>query len=110
MIGALYSTSQAPSLHCDTWYPLRTPIPVLVIRDMVPNDITFIDSSPEHLINKLLFVRSFLRVVSKLSCTINSNVWVQQAYNLRRTYRRKLALFLSAHILVFVVIVYLLVF
>lgn len=85
MIGALYSTSQAESLHSKEWYPLRTPIPVLVIRDMVPNDIVFINPSPVQILAKLRFVRYFLGKVG------HSN----KALQLRRGYRKKLAIFVG---------------
>jgi hypothetical protein len=60
MLGALYETNMAPSLHGETFFPLRTPSPTLVIRDLVPSDIQFLD--PQHYSERmrLLFLNIFV--------------------------------------------------
>lgn len=61
MLGALYANNSAPSLHCDDYYPLRTPMPSLVLRNITSSDLTFLE--PEHYspITKAIFLTAFIR-------------------------------------------------
>jgi hypothetical protein len=52
MIGALFPKSDAPSLHSNDYFPLRTPIPTLVIRDLVPTDLQFLIQNSVNLDKK----------------------------------------------------------
>ncbi|WP_125829054.1 DUF6875 domain-containing protein [Pseudomonas sp. v388] len=46
MLGVLYDKSSAPSLHSPNFFPLRTPIPTLVFRNLTVQDLIFLD--PQH--------------------------------------------------------------
>ena len=60
MIGALFPDSMARSLHSADFFPLRTPIPTLVIRDMVLSDLQFLDQERFSLSNRIIFLSCFL--------------------------------------------------
>ncbi len=61
MIGALYPYSTAPSLHSKSYFPLRTPIPTLVIRDMVSTDLDFLTQKKINISNKIIFLSKFIK-------------------------------------------------
>ncbi len=87
MIGALYPTSQAPSLHNALYFPLRTPVPTLVLRDMVPNDLIFVDPSVENPKNKLAFLKQFLTLF-KSGGSENTEKLLAEARVLKKKYER----------------------
>ncbi|MBO9624971.1 MAG: hypothetical protein J7484_01200 [Microbacterium sp.] len=43
MVGALFPRNNAESVHGSDYYPLRTPVPTIVYRDMVPFDLIFLN-------------------------------------------------------------------
>jgi len=49
MIGQFHPASEQPGVWNHAFHPLRAPMPLLVIRFMVPGDIAFLKSSPTHL-------------------------------------------------------------
>lgn len=61
MLGALYENNSAPSLHCADYYPLRTPTPSLVLRNITSSDLTFLE--PEHYspFAKSIFLSAFIK-------------------------------------------------
>ncbi|MGE7958542.1 DUF6875 domain-containing protein [Pseudomonas sp. NPDC089530] len=61
MLGALYKESNAKSLHSPDFFPLRTPTPTLVIREITAGDLVFLE--PEHysVSTRLKFLRSYVR-------------------------------------------------
>lgn len=61
MLGALFENSDAASLHSKEYFPLRTPNPVLVLRNITPSDLIFL--SPEHhsYLDKINFLNSFIK-------------------------------------------------
>ena len=61
MLGAFFKENPAPSLHSREWFPLRTPNPILVIRDLVPSDLVFLDPGNFSIFKKITFLRSFIR-------------------------------------------------
>ena len=60
MVGALFSQSNAESLHSKNYFPLRTPVPTLVIRDMVPSDLIFLYQEHYNLKERLIFLKSYI--------------------------------------------------
>lgn len=89
MMGALYPTNQAPSLHNKEYYPSRTPSPTLVLRNMVPNDLVFLGPSLEISKNKLVFLHIFLSLFRKDSA-VNIQKYITDAEHLYQKYTRKL--------------------
>lgn len=61
MVGALFPNSDAPSLHSDDYFPLRTPSPTLVFRDIVPMDLVFLTQERHGLHEKREFLRSYIK-------------------------------------------------
>lgn len=54
MLGEFYSLCPKPGLRSDSFNPLRSPIPLLVVREMVELDIAFLTDQPQ-------FVEAYLR-------------------------------------------------
>ena len=94
MLGALYPTSQAPSVHSEHFFPLRTPTPTLVIRDMVVSDLLFLDPKHYHLEKRVVFLESFIQTFHEYRNPLFQTE-VQKAHTLlqcyqRRTYQRRM--------------------
>eukprot|EP00038_Savillea_parva_P007222 m.168699 g.168699 ORF g.168699 m.168699 type:complete len:798 (-) comp12991_c0_seq1:1957-4350(-) len=60
MIGEFHRFNNTPGLRNPNFYPLRTPIPCLAIRHMVPSDIAFLNIANVSL--RRQFLTSFLDV------------------------------------------------
>jgi hypothetical protein len=65
MLGAMYPSNQAKSLHHNDYFPLRTPTPTLVIRDIVADDLLFMHPSHYQIKRRIQFLHSFIETVSK---------------------------------------------
>jgi len=92
MLGALWRDNQAKSLHCDDFFPLRTPTPILVLRDLTLPDLLFL--SPRHygVRKRILFLTSF---INRFRCNKdgqNQRSEVIEAIKLRKKYRFRLGL------------------
>lgn len=93
MMGALYPNSTAPSLHSEDYFPLRTPTPTLVLRDLVPMDIQFLTQDRHHAASKILFLKHY---ISKF--TEHPSKAVRERVNEARITRKKLKLFLASRV------------
>ena len=74
MLGSLFPESNSPSLRNPDYFPLRMPTPCLVIRDMVPGDIAFLDPSGYDLKKRLLFLDAFIRKFDGCSGQVGKKV------------------------------------
>lgn len=92
MIGALYEDSQASSLHSEEYFPLRTPTPVLVLRDLTAQDLQFLDPGHYGIISKLKFLNSFITKFSTPSTKGYTKTKVDEAKILRQQYVYKLGI------------------
>ncbi|MCY1548476.1 hypothetical protein D9M68_845910 [compost metagenome] len=54
----------APSLHSEKYFPLRTPSPILVLRDLTPSDLVFLEPGHYSSWAKYGFLRSFIKEFS----------------------------------------------
>lgn len=61
MLGEFYRESDKPGLHNPAFRPLRSEVPLLVIRAMLPQDIVFLSDEAR-------FVRAFLRTFGARGC------------------------------------------
>ncbi len=93
MLGALYKGSQAPSLHSDQYFPLRTPTPIFVMRDLTAHDLQFMHPNHYSTFSKIIFLNSFLRKFSKSSSQGKIRTKVDEALLLRRKYLLKISIF-----------------
>lgn len=93
MIGALYKDSQAPSLHSANYFPLRTPTPTLVIRDLTAQDLQFLNPGHYGVISKLKFLNSFISKFSAPDIKGHTKIKVNEAILLRRRHRVTLGVF-----------------
>lgn len=64
MIGALYKDSPAPSLHSKSYFPLRTPTPTLVLRDLTSQDLIFLNPDHYNIKQKIGFLDAFINKFS----------------------------------------------
>ena len=62
MLGEFHNRNNSPGLRNKNFYPLRTPLPCLAIRHMVPTDIAFLDVDSYELDLRIAFLQSFLKV------------------------------------------------
>jgi hypothetical protein len=104
MLGLFYPTNQATSLHSKSFYPLRTPTPIFVIRDIVFTDLVFMNQKRYFLIDRIKFLSSYIRKYSK-----NNSMGIQQevlkAKNIRISIFLKLLLLCVAIFCIFTMII-----
>ncbi len=65
MLGALYKNSSASSLHSEYYFPLRTPTPSLVLRDITSSDLAFLEPDHYSPFTKIIFLSAFIRRFSR---------------------------------------------
>jgi hypothetical protein len=61
MLGEFYADNISPGLHNPKFYPLRSPLPLLVFRQMVPNDLVFLAKPSDPPGSRVQFVTAYLR-------------------------------------------------
>ena len=61
MLGQFHDMNIAPGIHNPAFHPLRSPIPMLVIRFMVELDLPFLRQERDPAPIRLRFLRSYLR-------------------------------------------------
>jgi len=62
MLGEFHMRNNQPGLRNDDFFPLRTPIPCLAVRHMVPTDLAFLNVERYELTLRIKFLTSFLAV------------------------------------------------
>ncbi len=62
MLGEFHLRNNSPGLRNEAFFPLRTPIPCLAVRHMVPTDLAFLDVSKYEAETRVAFLESFLDV------------------------------------------------
>ncbi len=90
MLGALYKESQAPSLHSDKYFPLRTPTPIFVMRDLTIHDLQFMHPNHYSTFSKIKFLNSFIRKFSKSPSQGKIRIKLKEAILLRSKYLLKI--------------------
>ncbi|WP_375080416.1 DUF6875 domain-containing protein [Microbacterium sp. CR_7] len=60
MVGALFAHNNAESVHGDDYFPLRTPVPTIVYRDMVPFDLLFLNEPRFSARRRAEFLRRYI--------------------------------------------------
>lgn len=60
MVGVLSPVSDAWSIHSRDFFPLRTPVPTLVVRDMALFDTDFLVDGPYSLPDRVAFLQTYL--------------------------------------------------
>jgi hypothetical protein len=61
MLGEFYSKNASPGLHNSGFYPLRSPLPLFVYRQMVPDDLVFLTKASDPPRLQIRFVEAYLR-------------------------------------------------
>ncbi|WP_435653182.1 DUF6875 domain-containing protein [Pseudomonas putida] len=85
MIGALCKDSPAPSLHSNSYFPLRTTTPTLMLSDLTPQDLLFLN--PDHYnIKQIGFWDSFINKFSPYDGKGFTGKQFAQAKALRNAY------------------------
>ena len=67
MLGALYAESSAESLHSNQYFPLRTPTPTLVLRELTASDLIFWTRNIIRLPHGANFYRHSLKSSKKIA-------------------------------------------
>ena len=65
MLGEFHLRNNSPGLRNKNFFPLRTPVPCLALRHMVPTDLAFLDVSKYEPETRVSFLESFLSVFGK---------------------------------------------
>lgn len=89
MIGATFKDNNAPSLHSDEFFPLRTLTPCLILRDLTVHDLLFLD--PEHyaIDKRIRFLSKFIERFED-GMKAKENDEVLKAKDLLNEYRQEL--------------------
>ncbi len=74
MLGEFHSRNETPGLRNEDFRPLRSPIPMLVIRHMVESDLPFLKRETDKPEVRISYLRSYLR---QLGTTIRRNYFDQ---------------------------------
>jgi hypothetical protein len=61
MLGEFHRGSQSPGLHNSHFYPLRSPVPLFVLRKMVPGDLVFLNKVSDPPALRIQFLRAYLK-------------------------------------------------
>ena len=62
MVGEFHLRNNSSGLRNKNFYPLRTPIPCIAMRHMVPTDLAFLDVTSYEPTLRKKFLKSFLNV------------------------------------------------
>jgi hypothetical protein len=62
MLGEFHARNGSPGLHNSSFKPLRSPVPMLVIRRMVPTDFSFLNRPEYDAATRLRYLEIYLRV------------------------------------------------
>lgn len=65
MVGVTYPENNAPSLRNKEYYPLRTPLPCIIYRALVAQDIEFLDPELYSIPERVEFLRSYIDKFSR---------------------------------------------
>lgn len=61
MIGSLHPENNSQSIHNENFFPLRSPSPIIVIRDMVYTDLNFLKSDVPKKSHRIKFLSAYLK-------------------------------------------------
>lgn len=88
MLGVMYDKNAAPSLHSQEFFPLRTPVPILVIRDLTISDLVFLDPDHYSVQERYKFLSAFIEKFDEEGMPKNSYAALQikQAKEMRDLY------------------------
>jgi hypothetical protein len=62
MLGEFHPRNESPGLHNPEFKPLRSPIPMLAIRHMVPTDFVFLNRPEYDTVTRLKYLEAYLAV------------------------------------------------
>ena len=72
MLGEFHLRNNSPGLRNKNFFPLRTPVPCLAVRHMVPTDLAFLDVSKYPPQLRVDFLTSFLDVFGEAKVAKNA--------------------------------------
>ena len=67
MLGEFHKNHQGQGVHNKNFRPLQSPLPLLVIRYMVPSDLAFLDRETDPLDMRQRFVQAYRRLFRRVS-------------------------------------------
>jgi hypothetical protein len=60
MLGEFYPESLSPGVHNPRFYPLRSPLPLFVLRRMVPGDLVFLNKASDPPDRRAHYLRAYV--------------------------------------------------
>jgi hypothetical protein len=73
MLGEFHADNEQGGLHNPNFRPLRSSVPMLVIRSMVPSDIVFLSKPHDSPATRVDFLTSYLACQTQLSAAERSH-------------------------------------
>lgn len=61
MLGEFHSTHQGRGIHNDNFLPLQSPIPLLVVRHMIPSDLPFLARTCDPAKDRLVYLGAYIK-------------------------------------------------
>lgn len=61
MLGEFHSTHQARGIRNDNFFPLQSPIPLLVVRHMIPSDLPFLARTCDPAKDRLVYLGAYIK-------------------------------------------------
>lgn len=74
MLGEFHHQNESPGLHNPAFMPLRSPIPMLVIRRMVITDFVFLNRSEYDTATRLRYLETYFKVSGVTDLTLGKEV------------------------------------
>ena len=67
MLGEFHADNRQPGLHNEEFHPLRSPVPMLVMRQMVPSDFAFLSRAEDSPAARMEFLTAYLASQTNLA-------------------------------------------
>lgn len=63
MIGQFHERNLTPAAHNPQFYPLRSPVPMMAVRIMVPTDVPFLTQAEYSRAERAAYMKAYIRVM-----------------------------------------------
>nr|WP_126329803.1 hypothetical protein [Moraxella cuniculi] len=90
MLGVLFADNNAPSLHSTSFFPLRTQVPCLVMRDLTVHDLLFLNPKHYSIKQRINFLQKFIERFNNTT-SIKNQEEVLQAKQLLNDYLQEIS-------------------
>lgn len=66
MLGEFHGNHQGEGIHNKDFRPLQSPVPLLIIRHLVPSDLIFLNRNSDSAARRVHFIASYLRIYQRV--------------------------------------------